>query len=85
VARAGSTSDMRASTRETAAFAELQRGDGDGGLREAAGAEAIAARHRLGRHHPSEAGDRGRARKREAIHIRDPSRSRHARIAPGAV
>jgi hypothetical protein len=68
-----------------AALGELQHGDGGERLHDAAGAEAIAGAHRLGRRHTTEAGDARPAAEPRALHVQDRSRGVDARIAEGVV
>ena len=67
--------------RQPAALGQLQHGDGDEHLHDAAGAEAIARVHRFGRRHAAEAGGAGPAAELGALHVQDRSRGVRARIA----
>jgi hypothetical protein len=67
--------------RQPAALGQLQHGDGDERLYDAAGAEAIAAAHRFGRCHATETGGAAPAAEPRAAHVEDRARRVHARIA----
>jgi hypothetical protein len=67
--------------RQPTALAQLQHGDGDEHLHDAAGAEAIAGAHRFSRRHATEAGGARPAPELRALHAQDRSRGARARIA----
>jgi hypothetical protein len=67
--------------RQPTALGQLQHGDADEHLHDAAGAEAIAGTHRFGRRHPAETGGARPAAELRALHVQDRSRGVRARIA----
>jgi hypothetical protein len=71
--------------RQPTALAQLQHGDGDEHLHDAAGAEAIAGAHRFGRRHATQAGGFRPAPEVRALHVQDRPRGLRARLAKRGV
>ena len=67
--------------RQPTALAQLQHGDGDEHLHDAAGTEAIARAHRFGRRHATQAGKARPAAELRALQAQNRSRGMRARIA----